>query len=54
MPVHRCTSRALDETVAAIEQTAERIISVTAVGGDSYLIVTYLPTRTAPKGRETR
>lgn len=54
MPVHRCTSRALDEKVAEIEAGPERIVSVNTVGSDTYVIITYLPTRTAPKGRETR
>lgn len=53
MPVHRCTSRDLDEKVADIEQS-ERIVAVTAVGNDTYVIFTAAATRTPPKGRETR
>ena len=51
MPVLTCTSRALEETVAALEAKGDRIQSV-AVSGDT-IIVAYYTARPA-KGRETR
>jgi hypothetical protein len=55
MPVHRCTSAALEDTVAAIEQSDERIVSVAALNDVAMVIVTYVPTRVrGGSGKETR
>lgn len=54
MPVHRCSFDALEECVAAIEASGERIVSVVAPTDSTCVIVTYEQKRTIPKGTERR
>jgi hypothetical protein len=56
MPVHTCSFDALEDTVAAIEATTERIINFSLAADDNVVVIlTYLPKPGRPaKGIETR
>lgn len=55
MPVHRCDFNALEDVVADIEASGERVVSVATANDSACVIITYNPNkRTAPKGVERR
>ena len=54
MPVHWCSFDDLENTVAEIETSTERIVSVVAANDSTCAIVTYLHDRAKPKGVERR
>lgn len=55
MPVHRCDFNALEQVIADIEASGERIVSVVAPTDSTCVIVTYsVAERAKAKGVERR